>query len=62
MLAVDLGSQARNFELIDQCIQNGIITDWFLFNTQSMRICPPLTISYGEMDEFIEKLEQVLTI
>jgi acetylornithine/succinyldiaminopimelate/putrescine aminotransferase len=62
MLAIDLGSQVRNFALIDQCIQNGIITDWFLFNTQSMRICPPLTISYREMDEFIEKIGQVLTI
>jgi len=62
LLAVDLGSQEKNFKLIDHCIQNGIITDWFLFNTQSMRICPPLTISYGEMDEFIEKLGQVLTI
>jgi acetylornithine/succinyldiaminopimelate/putrescine aminotransferase len=60
MLAIDLGSQEKNFKLIDHCIQNGIITDWFLFNTQSMRICPPLTISYGEIDEFIGKMELVI--
>ena len=61
MLAVDLGSQVRNFELINKCIQNGIITDWFLFNTQSMRICPPLTINYEEIDEFIDKIKIVVT-
>jgi acetylornithine/succinyldiaminopimelate/putrescine aminotransferase len=59
LLAVDLASQEKNFKLIDQCIQNGIITDWFLFNTQSMRICPPLTISYEEIDKFIRKMEEV---
>lgn len=60
LLAVDLGSQEKNFKLIDHCIQNGIITDWFLFNTQSMRICPPLTISFEEIDKFIGKMEMVM--
>jgi acetylornithine/succinyldiaminopimelate/putrescine aminotransferase len=60
MLAVDMGSQEKNFSFIDTCIQNGIITDWFLFNTQSMRICPPLTISYEEIDEFVRIVGEIL--
>ncbi len=59
MLAVDLGSEEVNFAFIDKCIQNGIITDWFLFNTQSMRICPPLTITYEEIDRFLSKIELI---
>jgi acetylornithine/succinyldiaminopimelate/putrescine aminotransferase len=59
MLAVDMGSQVKNFEFIEACITHGIITDWFLFNTQSMRICPPLIITYEEIDEFIDKIQQV---
>ncbi|MFN5849106.1 MAG: aspartate aminotransferase family protein [Chitinophagales bacterium] len=62
LLAVDMDSQVKNFELIEACITHGIITDWFLFNTQCMRICPPLTITYDQIDEFIDKLSQVLAI
>jgi len=61
MLAVDMGSQERNFSFIDQCVKNGIIIDWFLFNTQSMRICPPLTIQFEEIDIFIEKLQALIS-
>lgn len=60
LMAVDMGSQEKNFSLIERCIQNGIITDWFLFNTQSMRICPPLTITYQQIDEFITQLNQAI--
>lgn len=62
LLAVGMDSQVKNFELIEACITHGIITDWFFFNTQCMRICPPLTITYEEIDEFIDKLSQVLTM
>lgn len=61
LLAIDMGSQVKNFEFIASCITHGIITDWFLFNTQSMRICPPLTITYEELDIFLEKIKIVLT-
>jgi 4-aminobutyrate aminotransferase-like enzyme len=44
MLGVDLGSNARCQAVIVDCLQNGVITDWFLFNEQSLRIAPPLNI------------------
>lgn len=49
MMAVEF----ENFEvlkpIIDTCIEMGVITDWFLFCDNSMRIAPPLTISTEEI-------------
>jgi acetylornithine/N-succinyldiaminopimelate aminotransferase len=43
------GEMAR--AVIHQCIQNGLITDWFLFAPDRMRIAPPLIISDEELKE-----------
>ncbi len=50
-MAVDLGSWDRVREVIAGCTERGLITDWFLFNDQSLRIAPPLTISKAEIKE-----------
>lgn len=50
-LAVEFDSFENNKKTIDACIQKGVLTDWFLFAPNSLRISPPLTIS----DEHIEK-------
>jgi acetylornithine/N-succinyldiaminopimelate aminotransferase len=55
MMSIDFESQEKNFEAVAAFIQKGIITDWFLFNTHCMRICPPLNISYEELDWALEK-------
>jgi len=55
MMSIDFESQEKNFEAVAAFIKKGIITDWFLFNTHCMRICPPLNISYEELDWAIEK-------
>jgi acetylornithine/succinyldiaminopimelate/putrescine aminotransferase len=47
--AVDLGSSARVQATIAYCLEHGVLTDWFLFNDQSLRIAPPLTISEEEI-------------
>jgi acetylornithine/N-succinyldiaminopimelate aminotransferase len=49
MLAVEFESTDLNFKIIDACIKNGLIVDWFLFNTHSMRITPPLIITEEEI-------------
>jgi len=51
MMALEFESFEQNKQIIDACIANGVITDWFLFNDKSMRIAPPLIIS----DEEIKK-------
>lgn len=50
-LAVDLGDAALVQQAIQICLKNGVLTDWFLFNDQSLRIAPPLTITEAEIRE-----------
>ena len=55
-----LAAQFENFDIlkktIDGFIEEGIITDWFLYCDNAMRISPPLIL--GEND--ILTLEKVL--
>jgi acetylornithine/succinyldiaminopimelate/putrescine aminotransferase len=50
MMAVEFESFEVLKPIIDKAIANGVITDWFLFCDNSMRIAPPLTISDEEID------------
>lgn len=36
-------------KVIADCIQHGLITDWFLFAPNRLRICPPLVITKEEL-------------
>lgn len=49
MLAVEFESFELNKKIIDGCIVDGIITDWFLHCSNSMRIAPPLIITQEEI-------------
>jgi acetylornithine/succinyldiaminopimelate/putrescine aminotransferase len=49
LLALEFDSYEQNKAIIDSCIKDGVITDWFLFNSHSMRIAPPLTVSADEI-------------
>ena len=40
-----------------QCVLNGVITDWFLFSEDRIRIAPPLCISENELIDAIEKIK-----
>ena len=51
MLAVEFDSYETNKTIIDACIADGIITDWFLHCSNSMRIAPPLIITEEEIEE-----------
>lgn len=51
MLAIQLRDSDQLFPAIDRCIENGMVTDWFLFCDSAMRIAPPLTISDEEIAE-----------
>jgi acetylornithine/succinyldiaminopimelate/putrescine aminotransferase len=50
MLSVQLDTFDQVQAVMHQCLQNGVITDWFLFNNTSLRISPPLTITNGEIE------------
>jgi putrescine aminotransferase len=49
MMAVEFESFDVLKPIIDRAIIDGVITDWFLFCDNSMRIAPPLTITEEEI-------------
>jgi acetylornithine/succinyldiaminopimelate/putrescine aminotransferase len=49
LIAVEFGSADENKRIIDACIRKGVLTDWFLFAPQCLRIAPPLSISEREI-------------
>lgn len=63
MLALELESaeQVRNFIREGLNLKpEGIFTDWFLFADNCIRLVPPLTVSEGELDHMIERINRVL--
>jgi acetylornithine/N-succinyldiaminopimelate aminotransferase len=44
-MAVEFDSFETNKQIIDACIAEGVLTDWFLFASNCLRISPPLIIS-----------------
>ncbi|MFI5161590.1 MAG: aspartate aminotransferase family protein [Sphingobacteriales bacterium] len=49
MLAIELESFEFNKKVIDRCIENGVVVDWFLHCSNSMRIAPPLIITEDQI-------------
>ena len=56
-MAIEFDSLETNKKIIDTCIENGIMTDWFLFSSRCLRISPPLIIPTQQ----IERAAQVLS-
>lgn len=48
-LAVEFDSFATNKGIIDACIRQGVLCDWFLFAPECLRISPPLIISEAQI-------------
>lgn len=63
LLALEFEDFAQNKKIIDTCISNGVITDWFLFADNLMRIAPPLTITEEEIIESCEIIiKSIITV
>lgn len=56
LMALDLDDASLVQKVINIAIQKGLITDWFLFNDRCLRIAPPLTITFEEIDQACEIL------
>jgi acetylornithine/succinyldiaminopimelate/putrescine aminotransferase len=54
MIALEFDSFEQNKKIIDRCIEQGVMTDWFLFASQCMRIGPPLIITEDEIRQACE--------
>jgi acetylornithine/succinyldiaminopimelate/putrescine aminotransferase len=46
-----IGSFETCKKVIDKCIEAGVVTDWFLFAPNCLRISPPLIISEEQIDK-----------
>ena len=51
MLALEFENQEICQKIVQESLNNGIITFYFLFNKRSMRISPPLTIQNSDIIE-----------
>jgi len=60
LMAVDFGEEAFALKVLDACFEMGLITDFFLFNEQCIRIAPPLNITNEEIDELGALLIKVI--
>ena len=49
MLGVRTGSFEKSRNMVRLCLEAGLVTDWFLFETDKLRISPPLTINREEI-------------
>jgi acetylornithine/succinyldiaminopimelate/putrescine aminotransferase len=51
LIAVEFENFETNKRVIDGCIRDGVLTDWFLFAANCLRIAPPLTIGVPGIEE-----------
>ena len=56
LIAVEFDDFDQNKRVIDACITAGLLTDWYLFAPQCLRIAPPLSIT----EEQIQKACKIL--
>ncbi|MFM9908369.1 MAG: aspartate aminotransferase family protein, partial [Chitinophagaceae bacterium] len=49
LLCIELETAAEALKVTQDCLKNGVLTDWFLFAPNCIRIAPPLTISKKEI-------------
>jgi acetylornithine/N-succinyldiaminopimelate aminotransferase len=54
----------KNFDtcklIIDTCLENGILTDWFLFSSNKLRISPPLNIETSLLEKALATLVAIV--
>ena len=61
-MAVELDSFETCKKIIDRCIENGVLADWFLFATNCLRISPPLCISEEQIRKSCQIILEALEI
>ncbi|MDP4261072.1 MAG: aspartate aminotransferase family protein [Bacteroidota bacterium] len=57
-LAIEFDSFETNKKVIDSCLRQGLLTDWFLFAPNCLRISPPLIVSEQQIAEVSRKIMQ----
>lgn len=60
MLGIDLESVNEAENVVNKLLQNGLITDRFLFRPEAFRIAPPLNITYNEIEIALSLIKKSL--
>ena len=60
LLAVELGESAKLYRLMDYFIEEGILSDWFLYCDTAFRISPPLIITDDEIRNCVALIRKCL--
>ncbi|MEF9930861.1 MAG: aspartate aminotransferase family protein [Bacteroidales bacterium] len=60
LIAVDLKDSEKAKKILYLLLEEGVLTDWFLFQPTSFRIAPPLCISNEEIDMAINAIKRAL--
>lgn len=50
-MAIEFESFEINQQVISRCLERGLLTDWFLFAPQCMRIAPPLVLTGQQIED-----------
>ena len=60
LLAVELGQSEKLYKIMDLFIEEGILSDWFLYCDTAFRISPPLIISDEEIRDSVRIIRRCL--
>ena len=60
LMAVELGESAKLYRLMDLFIEEGILSDWFLYCDTAFRISPPLIITDDEIRNCVALIKKCL--
>ena len=60
LMAVELGESSKLYRLMDFFIEDGILSDWFLYCDTTFRISPPLIITDDEIRNCAELIKKCL--
>jgi 4-aminobutyrate aminotransferase-like enzyme len=60
MFAVEFESAELVAQIVNKCLESGLITFWFLSCPESFRLAPPLTITKQEIQEGCEIINQAV--
>lgn len=61
LMAIEFDSFETNKKVIDRCLEKGLLTDWFLFGANCLRMAPPLTISKKEIKKACRILNEAIS-
>ena len=62
LMAVELGASEKLYRLMELFIEEGILSDWFLFCDTAFRISPPLVISDDEIRDSVRIIRKCLDL